>query len=125
MEQSFSVTVDGTTVGKVTVQRQGLYYRFFCRCSLSGDGIYRLAVTCGEHRDNLGVLVPKEDSFVLETKISVKRIGEGDMSFFLLSNTESHCGHFVPIYPDAPFRYISHLKESFLIHKNGKNGILI
>ena len=42
-------------VGKVQVQRQGLYYRFTCRCRISGDVMCRLWVSSGEKRENLGL----------------------------------------------------------------------
>ena len=125
MERSFSLTVAGKPAGKVTVQRQGLYDRFSCRCKVPGDGMYRLMVTCGNHRETLGVLIPKDDSFVLETKVPSKRIGEGDMTFSLFSKQQTHTENFVPICPEEPFRYISRLKESFLVQKDGQLGILI
>ena len=123
MEDSFSVTVCGKHAGKVQVQRQGLYYHFFCSCKLSGDIIYRLMVTCGSKRENLGILVPQEGSFVLNTKVPVKRIGRGDLSFTLQPRQETPAGVFVPISPEEPFAYISRLKRSFLILKEGQAGI--
>ena len=125
MERKFSVTVCGKHAGKVLVQRQGLYYRFTCRCNLAGDIIYRLMVTCGNVRENLGILVPKEESFVLDTKLPVKSIGEGDMSFTLIPKHEAYSGTFVPISPEEPFAYISRLKKSFLILRDGQPGIYI
>jgi len=125
LERSYLVTAGKKSTGKVTVHRQGLYYRISCRCSLSGDDMYRLVVTCGSVQEKLGILVPKDGSFVLETSVPVKRIGEGDMSFSLLSKQEKPTDNFVPIYPEEPFGYISRLKESFLTHKDGQNGILV
>ena len=112
-------------MGKVQVERQGLYYHFSCRCRLEGDIIYRLLVTCGSVRENLGILVPKDGSFVLHTKLPVKRIGEGELSFSLVPRKEDLSGNFVPIRPEEPFAYISRLKESFLIIRDGQPGILI
>lgn len=125
MERSFSVAVGGTQAGKVTVRRQGLYYLFSCRCNISGDILYRLVVSCGSIRENLGILVPEEGGFVLNTKIPVKRIGEGDMSFTLVAKQDDSRKSFVPIKPEEPFAYISRLKESFLIRQNGQTGIQI
>ena len=123
MEQNFSVTVGGKPVGKVTVQKKGLYYQFSCRCNLTGDILYRLMVTCGSVRKNLGVLIPQDGCFRLNTKVPVKRIGEGEMVFALVSRQEERTGVFVPIYPEEPFAYISRLKESFLQYRNGQPGI--
>ena len=82
-------------------------------------------VTCGSVQENLGILVPEEDSFILNTSLPVKRIGEGEMSFVLRPKQESLTGSFVPISPEEPFSYISRLKESFLLYQNGQPGIRI
>ena len=125
MEGNYTVTVSGKHAGKVEVVRQGLYYHFSCRCRLSGESMYRLMVSRGNIRENLGILVPRDGSFVLETKLPVKRIGEGNLSFSLVAKQESLSGTFVPISPEEPFAYISRLKESFLVIRNGQSGILI
>ena len=62
---------------------------------------------------------------MLETKVPVKRIGEGEMSFILIPKQVPLSGTFVPISPEEPFAYISRLKKSFLVYKNGQVGILI
>lgn len=125
MDRSFSVSIGGNAVGKVTVRTIGLYYQFLCRCHLSGEIIYRLKVTCGSIQQNLGILVPESEGFILNTKVAIKRIGEGEMSFTLVSQQEKERGTFIPICPEEPFSYISRLKESFLIRQNGCLGIQI
>ena len=122
MEKYFSVTWGNKDTGKVLVLRQGLYYRFQCRCALDGDGIYRLMLRCGTHIENLGVLIPQDGSFLLDTKIPVKRVGEGDMSFSLVSQRDPAPESFVPICPEEPFAYISRLKQSFLQLHDGQAG---
>ena len=125
MERSFAVTLGGENTGKVLVYRQGLYYFFHCRCALREDNIYRLMVSCGTRRENLGVLIPQDGCFRLDTKLAVKHIGEGDMTFTLLTPKNSVHGTFVPISPEEPFAYISRLKNSFLVLRNGQPGIYI
>lgn len=125
MEHIFPVTFCGKPVGKVTVQKQGLYYRFICRCNLSGDIMYRLMVASGTLKENLGILVPQNGSFEIDKKLPLKRIREGDMVFTVIPNQESYDRTFVPIYPEEPFAYISRLKNTFLIYKNGQPGVQI
>ena len=125
MERYFSVTARGKHAGKVLLRQQGLYYHVQCRCDLTGNSIYRLVVTCGTVRESLGILVPKEGSFVLDTKLPVKRIGTGDMSFSLVPKQESDAQTFVPICPEEPFAYIARLKRSFLTLRDGQSGIYI
>ena len=125
MEGQFPVILGFRQVGKVLVQRQGLYYHFSCRCLLDGDSMYRLLVTSGTIRENLGILVPAEGSFVLNKKFPVKKIGEGELSFTLSPRKEDTVRTFVPIKPEEPFAYISRLKASFLMVRNGQPGICI
>ena len=125
MERSFSVDLDGQSVGKVTVRRQGLYYHFSCRCRLCNDAIYRLTVSCGTACENLGIPVPKDGSFILNTKLPVKKIGEGELHFKLLPKQESPQAAFIPIKPEEPFAYIAQLKASFLELQNGQPGICV
>lgn len=125
MEVFYPITMNGNPVGKMSVERKGLYYRFCGRCSLNRDGIYRAAVTCGTHQERLGVLIPEGDSFCVRTSLPVKRIGEGELSFQVLSDHATPTGVFVPIIPEEPFAYIARLKDSFLETQGNQTGIRI
>ena len=111
------------SVGKAQVTRQGLYYHVICRCDLSGEVMHRLEVSCGEKRVNLGILVPMEQGFGLDTRFPVSRVGEGTLAFRLLPRHDSLQGRtFVPITPEEPFRYLERLKDAFLEIQEGKKG---
>lgn len=131
MEGYYGVSFGNKNVGKVQVLRQGLYYRFVCRCALSGDVVCRLKVVCGGKEENLGIVVPMDDGFGLDTKLPVKRIGEGNMEFYLAPKGVAEAeriqpaGQFVPIYPDEPFAYIARLKQAFFARQNGQVGVII
>ncbi len=125
MEGNYAVRLGTDRIGKVNVQRKGLYYQFACRCRLSGTGVFRLRISCGGKQEDLGILVPIEDGFGLDTKIPAKRLGEGEPEFTLIPKHEMRQGKFIPIYPEEPFAYISKLKQAFLIRKNGQMGIQI
>ena len=112
-------------VGKVSVTRQGLYYRFQCRCQLSGDVVCRLSVRCGDRRESLGVVVPMDGGFGLDTSLPAKRLGEGEMEFALSPKHDLPQGKFIPLSPEEPFAYIERLKESFLTKKEGKLGLVL
>ena len=107
------------------VQRQGLYYRFICRCLLSGEVVCRLYVSCAGQQENLGVVVPEGEGFGLDTRLPVKRFREGEPSFRLIPKHEMAAGQFVPIIPEEPFAYLERLKTSFLVKKYGQIGILL
>lgn len=125
MERQYSASLNGLHCGKVTVTRQGLYYRIHCRCLLPSEDIFRLQAACGTHCENLGVLVPTEDRFGLDTKIPVKLLGEGELAFSVIPKRAPITGHFVPIIDEEPFAYIARLKESFLQIKEGQLGIQV
>lgn len=124
MGEYYGVFLGNHPVGKVQVVKEGLYYRFICRCQLPGSGMYKLFAACGEKNENLGLLVPIEDGFGLDTRIPAKRLGSGKMEFCLRPK-QATSGHFVPIYPEEPFSYIENLKDGFLSMQNGQLGLLI
>ena len=123
MTGDYEVFFGNQPVGRVQVLRQGLYYRFVCRCKLTGDVVCRLYVSCGGQQENLGVVVPRGDGFGLDTRQPVKRFREGEPSFSLITKHEPSSGQFVPIIPEEPFAYIERLKTSFLVRKYGQLGI--
>ena len=125
MERNYGVYFGSQLAGKVQVLRQGLYYRFICRCQVTGDVVCRLSVTCGDKRESLGVVVPMDGGFGLDTKVAVKRLGEGERPFVLLPKHEVLTGKFVPIYPEEPFSYIARLKDAYLARKDGQIGVVI
>lgn len=125
MVGTYEIRLGASPVGKATVEKQGLYYRFSCRCHISGEGMRRIVVTCGETREDLGICVPMEGAFGLEKKIPCKRIGEGTPEFCLLPKYPEAQGKFIPVYPEEPFAYMSKLKGAFLEIQNGRMGIVI
>lgn len=87
--------------------------------------VCRLKVTCGSHEENLGIVVPVEGGFGLDTRLPAKRLGEGKMEFFLIPKYELSEGKIVSIYPEEPFAYIARLKDAFLIRKNGEYSAML
>ena len=112
-------------VGKVRMARQGLYYAIHCRCRIGGDVMYRLTVCCGDKREDLGVVVPVDGGFGLDTKVPVKRLGEGTVSFVLVPKYTAEEGVLVPIYPEEPFHYLARIKDAYLVKKDGQTCIRI
>ena len=125
MDKTYEVDFANRAVGKVQVSRKGLYYRISCRCRIGSDILCRLYAVCGEKRENLGIVVPVDGGFGLETSIPVKKLGEGDLSFHLVARYEAAGGELVPVYPEEPFAYISRLKKAYLVKQNGKTYIAV
>lgn len=123
---SFDIHMGDKTVGKAQVERESLYYRFSCRLSLPGQGMYRLMVRVGENREDLGVCIPMGGLFGAEKRIPCKRLGEGIPEFILMPKDGApRTGTFVPVYPEEPFAYIRRLENAFLAHQDGQIGIII
>ena len=125
MENCFAVYFGGQAVGKVRVSKQGLYYHFSCRCRIGTEIVCRLVVSCGEKRENLGIVVPTDGGFGLETKLPVKRLGEGRMEFLLIPKHDVSVGQAVRVYPEEPFAYISRLKGAYLVKQKGQPYIVM
>ena len=125
MNGEYDIRMGKEVVGTATVEQQGLYYRFSCRCSISGSVICRVTVSCNGHHENLGVLVPMGNGFALTTKVAVKKLGKGPFQFRAIPKHQISEGKFIPIYPEEPFAYISRLQNAFLEIRNGQAGVVI
>ena len=125
MDGTYEIMLGGESVGQAVVRRQGLYYRFSCRCDLSGEVIYRITVTCGGKSESLGIPVPKNGEFYLDTRLAASRLGEGEPKFSAVPRRPDLGGMFVPISPEEPFRYLHRLENAFLTRKDGQLGIVI
>lgn len=125
MVGSYDVRIGDRTVGNVEVVKQGLYYRFSCRCRLSGDTMHRLEVSCGGERQDLGICVPMEGRFGVEKKLPCKLFSRDRPEFRLLPKESGSRGKYVPVYPEEPFAYMTKLKNAYLEIRDGQAGILI
>lgn len=125
MEGVYEIEMGGESVGQARVERQGLYYRFSCRCRISGEVICRVTVSCNGRTENLGVLVPMGREFGLEKKVAVKKLGRGAFRFRVGPKHSAQMSGFTPVYPEEPFAYISRLQEAFLAVQNGQVGVVL
>ena len=125
MEGNYVLHFGGQAVGKVQVTREGLYYRFQCRCRLSGDVVCKVVVRCGAGQESLGILAPEGDGFCLATRLPVKRFLEATPEFLVMPNRTAMTGKFVPICPEEPFTYLERLKNAYLSMQNGQIGAVI
>lgn len=119
------ILLGGQAIGRAQVQREGLYYRFTCQCSLSGEILYRLTARCAEQTVHLGIPVPEGGRFVLRTRVPVKRLGEGPMEIRAVPKHADLAGKFVPLSPEEPFRYLRRLENVFLQVRDGQVGVML
>ena len=119
------IKLGGQAIGRAVVRREGLYWRFECRCSLSGEVVYRLRVRCGDKTENLGIPVPQNGAFELNTRIPVKKLGSGRMEMEAVPKRDKMEGQFVPLRAEEPFRYLRRLEDAFLQVRDGQVGIIL
>ena len=124
MCKEYEVFFGSERVGAASVNREGLYYRISCRCRLSGYVPCRIIVS-GEKEADLGLCVPLDDMFGVETRIPIKKIGEGELHFRVLPKRPELKGEFIPISPEEPFHYIARLKDAHLARKDGQAGLIL
>jgi len=125
LEKEYSVLSGNESIGIARVKRCGLYYHISCRCELSGEVPYKVIVSgnCGEA--DLGICVPKENSFGMEVRIPIKRIGEGPHAFQAVPRHGVSSGEFVPFCAEEPFRCLSRLSSAYLAKRNGQTGVML
>ena len=125
MVGTFDVRMGDRSVGTVTVEKQGLYYRFSCRCSLSGEVMQRLWMLSGGKETDLGLCVPMGEGFGTEKRLPAKQCGTGAAEFFLRPKGADTRGNFIPISPAEPFRYLHRLQNAYLERRGSQLGIVI
>lgn len=125
MEGSYEIMFGGKSVGRVNVTKQGLYYRFSCRCRMSGEMVSRLMVCWQDRQESLGILVPTEGGFGLETRVATKKCGSGVPEFRVVPSRSTQRETFIPLSPEEPFTYIQRLKDAFFERRYGQPGIVL
>ena len=125
MEGTYDVMFAGEKMGEVSVSRQGLYWQFSCRCSLSGEVMYYLWVHVDGCDEKLGLLMPEDAGFCLKTKLAMKRFGQGRPVFTLRPKHELLTTQFVPVRPEEPFAYLHRLQEAHLASQKQQIGVVL
>ena len=121
----YDVKIGEEKAGEMTVEKQGLYYRFSCRCKLSGKTVHSVAAVCGGERVHLGVCVPMDGRFGLDKKLPCKQFAGMKPEFRLIPRSGNQGRKFVPVYPEEPFAYMAKLKDSFMEIRDGQVGVSI
>ena len=124
MEGTYELISEGRVAGSVTVGRKGLYYHIHCSCFPAEEDMFRLIMEVGENMYDLGILIPANNSFMLQTRIPVKSICEGSVNFRLEQQRSHKQSHGLSISPEEPFRYLSRLERAYLTMHNKEIKIM-
>ena len=113
------------SIGTAAVFKEGLYYRFRCRCKLTGTVIHRITVYVENATRDLGIPVPKNGEFFLETKVPAKYFGAGEPRFFAVPHLRKSESRFYPISPEEPFSYLAKLRKAHMERRDEGIGIVM
>jgi len=125
MDGTYPVILGGEPIGQAVVTTDKLYLCISCRCRLSGEVIYKIRAHCGDHQEDLGVLIPQNGAFCLTKRLPAKRLAGGSLSFSAVPRHPKLEGKLVPLSPETPFSYLTKLENAYLTRQNGQIGIII
>ncbi len=125
MVGTYDVTLGNQVMGTVLVSSIGLYWKFVCKCDLCGEVMYDLYLIMDGCERKLGLLIPFGDSFGMETKVSVKQLGEGNPRFIIKVRHGKIANGMISVHINEPFRYLSALEKMYLGKLDGETGLLI
>lgn len=123
MSEEYPILCGKTTVGRAYVARQGLYYRMECRCGAQETPV-RLRVTGIGGSAELGICVPMDTGFGMVTRIPIKQLGEGRLSFSQQEESRAPASEFIPIRSGQPLSCLSRLPQARLASRDGQLGLL-
>ena len=122
---TYPVLLGQETIGTAQVEKEGLYWKIRCRCTIESNVMYRILL-CGDHRqEDLGICAPEGHQFTLCKRISTRQVPEGNLIFRAVPRHPQLQGKFVPISPAEPFRYLSQLEQVYLCRRDGQVGVVL
>jgi len=110
-------------VGQAEVIKEGLYYRFSCKCTLPNEGVHRIMVSDGSNTKDLGICVPAGEWFTLVTRVPIKYLSGDKLAFALVPKDRQVVT--VPVATDENFPDLDKLESAYLQDKDGKTEIII
>ncbi len=116
------IMMDGKNVGTVTIEKEGLYYRFFCRCHFEDKAVHSIWVFWEGGSRKLGVCIPEGKYACLNTKVPIKYIPSTELTF-KIDHREND--GFYPIDPGQPFPHMDKLTKARFATLDGKPGLVI
>lgn len=125
MDFSKDIFLGSDVIGAARICREGLYYRFSCKCHLSGEVVFKIVADCGKETVNIGICVPKNGGFGLEKSVPVKMLGKQQFVLRAVPNHLDTGGKFIPLRPEEPFAYIQRLQNSHLEKRGDTVGIVL
>lgn len=119
----YDILFSGKSVGNAQLEKEGLYYRIRCGCKPPDDGVYRVIVSDGSNRQDLGICVPEGKIFVVNKRVPCKSLTGEQLTFYLVE--KSYGEVVVPVADGEPFEYLDQLEDAHLRVADGQAEIII
>ena len=110
----YDLLLEKKKVGTASVERCGLYIEIVCQCQFQEEGIYKILLTGTSSSINLGTSVLSEDGFVLKRKIPLKKVGDGEYRFSVITPQGYNTNSGIPVCANTAFNSISKLRNARL-----------
>lgn len=118
----YQITWNGSSVGNAELHKEGMFYRFLCRCRLPNKGLYRVIVTDGENKYDLGICVPEGNGYSCVARVPCNQLKGNNLSFALMGSEEKRG---ITIASGKPFAHLDKLNAARLHFANGLPEIMI
>ena len=109
-------------VGQAEVIKEGLYYRFSCKCTPPDEGIHRIMVSDGSSTKDLGICVPTGEWFCLVCRVPIKHLPGEKLEFSLVPKDTQATG--IPVATNESFACLEKLDSAHLQEFEGKTEII-
>ena len=120
MHSEYPILWNGKEIGTAYIAKDGLYFSVNCICRMQ-EQILRIEADCGDHREYIGVCVPKDGRLVIRTRIPQKKL-MGLTGFTVRKNTETQ---WVPLKPGEAFPYLYKIGNARFAYQNGAPGLIL
>ena len=88
----YSLSIQGKSVGSVSVSKEGLYFLIKCVCTLPDSDRYYLWAHWDDKTEKIGICVPASGDYRLVARYNSKKAGKGNCRFELRTQkSEENC----------------------------------
>ena len=119
----YDIMMNSQIVGQAEVIKEGLYYRFSCKCTPPNEGIHKIIVSDGKNTKDLGICVPTGEWFCLVSRVPVKNLPGEKLDFMLKLKDQKQTA--VPVATDEPFPNLDELDNAYFQESEQGAAILI
>ena len=121
MSDTVPVYFNDAIVGQVQLEKQGMYYRIYCRCEHVSDGEYTLVCAHDNQTIPLGTYVTAK---IMVTRAPIKNVAGGCFQLLDKNNNESQLRYFNKT--ESVYEILQNLPNlRLVINQEGRAGVLI